>query len=80
VLGGWDRVRRKTEVLAGGEVIGRETVLLTGAETMFRVTAFPREVGKMEDHLRRFLRHTRLEAIQWVNINRQRLTFHTIRR
>ncbi len=80
VLGGLENVERQIEVVMGERVIGPQNVLLTGPSTMLRVTAFRREPSLFEDHLRRFLKHTRLDAIQWVNVTRRQLTFRTLRR
>jgi hypothetical protein len=34
----------------------------------------------MRDHLTRLLEHTRLQAIQWINLNRHRVEFTTLRK
>jgi len=33
----------------------------------------------MREHLKRLLHHTRLKSIQWVNLNRHRVEFATLR-
>ena len=35
---------------------------------------------RFEDHLRRFLSHTTLHGIHWVNIRRDVVTFHTLQK
>lgn len=35
---------------------------------------------RYESHLRRFLAHTSLECIQWINVGRKVVTFKTIKR
>jgi hypothetical protein len=44
----------------------------------FAVTASTHQPAAVLDHQRRFLRHTPLRAIQWVNLNHRQIEFRTI--
>ena len=44
----------------------------------FKLTAFSGQLDAFESHARRFLHHTALDAILWINIARERLTFPTL--
>ncbi len=79
VLGGLDCVEREVDVVSGDRLIGAQQVLLAGPGSMLKVTMLRGELNSMEYHLRRFLQHARLEAIQWVNITQGQLTFCTLR-
>ena len=68
------------EVISGTRVVGTQKVLLTGPTAILKVTAFRRNPTLLENHFKRFLRHTHVEAIQWVNITRRQLAFRTLRR
>jgi hypothetical protein len=46
----------------------------------FKVTALPEDSNLFEIHARRLLEHTRLDAIQWINVARKEVSFRTIRR
>jgi len=37
-----------------------------------------KQAGAMRDHLARLLHHTRLKAIQWINVNRHLAEFTTL--
>lgn len=38
----------------------------------------PEQVSQFEEHLRRFLRHTELGCLQWINITLHRVMFRTV--
>jgi GxxExxY protein len=44
------------------------------------VTASVHRPQVVQEHHRRFLEHTRLRAIQWINLNRQTVSLHTIQK
>ena len=80
VLGGLERIEHEIDVISDETVVGKQPVLLTSPKSMLKVTAFHREPNLMEGHLQRFLRHTRLDAFQGVNVTGRCLTFRTLRR
>jgi hypothetical protein len=51
---------------------------LLNEDTGFALTTKPEGAGAMRDHLGRLLDHTRLKAIQWINLNRHRAEFTTL--
>ena len=80
-LGGEVPVFREVEVVSDGRTIGRQKVRLAGPAAAFKITAMtPDGISRFEDHVRRFLDHTRLQAIHWINVTRELVTFRTIRR
>jgi hypothetical protein len=61
--------------------VGWDKVHAAGANAALQVTALPRSAHPgFEDHTLRYLQHTSLAAIQWINITRRQLTFKTIHR
>jgi hypothetical protein len=64
---------------AGGHVLGTQEQHLLNPEIALRLSAVdPDDCPYFEHHLRRFLAHTSLTAIQWINITRSRVSFKTI--
>lgn len=77
-LGGEAKVIREVEVASAHGVIGTQKVQHLANDIAFSITASIHRPQAVEDHHRRFLQHTPLRAIQWVNLNRQTVSFHTI--
>ena len=64
---------------AGGHILGTQEQHLLNPETALRLSALdPDDCPYFEHHLRRFLAHTALNAIQWINITRSLVSFKTI--
>jgi len=80
-LGGDAKVLSDLEVVLDGRAIGRQKVRLASPDAAFKITAIaPGETARFEVHLQRFLEHTRLQAIHWINVTRELVAFKTIRR
>jgi GxxExxY protein len=80
VFGGDDAVLRNIEIIADDVKIGEQTVRLTSSCAIFKVTAIHESEQRYEQHARRFLNHTRLPAIHWVNVNRETVRLKTLLR
>jgi GxxExxY protein len=79
-LGGEKAVVQDVEVLVGNQPIGKQRVLCAAARVGFQFTAHKRnDEGAFEEQLRRFVRHTALDAMHWINITRQTVLFRTVR-
>jgi GxxExxY protein len=77
-LGGAEHVVRPVSVLSGARPIGQQMVHLLTGDTAFAFTAVTGDSGPMEDHQRRFLKHTELKHIQWINLNQHQIEFRTL--
>jgi hypothetical protein len=73
-------VTHDIEVVSGGKVLGPQTFRLVAPGIAFKVTALPEDSNLFEIHARKLLEHTRLDAIQWINVARKEVSFRTIRR
>lgn len=69
----------KVEIRIAGRSLGSQAVRLVAPRIALRITALPPD-GQPEyrAHLCRFLDHTDLDAVQWINITRQLVQFKTI--
>jgi GxxExxY protein len=66
------------EVLDGDRVAGRQPANLIASDIALACTAFTERADAMEAHLRRLLLHTRLQAVQWLNFNRENIELVTL--
>jgi hypothetical protein len=77
-LGGPSVVCRAVEVFSGSRRLGTQNLNLLNEDSGFALTTKPRDTGAMRDHLTRLLHHTRLKAIQWINLHRHLVEFTTL--
>lgn len=78
-LGGPERVLSAVNIVLNGHIVGRHKVRLSGPATAFKITALPNDgLARFEDHATRFLQHTSLTAIHWINLTRENVNFRTI--
>jgi hypothetical protein len=77
LLGGESNVLRHVDVLSNGDTIGAQQFKTVVPDVAFRITTMDNPQS-FESHAARILSHTRLRAIQWININREEVWFTTI--
>lgn len=76
--GGKENVIKKVDIKKDERILGEQKVHLLNSKTAFKISAAKRYVAHYEQHLRLFLRHTSLMAIQWINFSNHDITFKTI--
>lgn len=79
-LGGEAQVLREVSVGSEGASLGGQKMHLLADDIAFSVTASTHQPESVFEHQQRFIRHTRLRAIQWVNLNHSRVELRTIER
>ena len=77
-LGGDDCVVREINIDSAGELVGTQKMHLVDDDIAFSVLASTHRPALVLEHQRRFLKHTPLRAIQWINLNHQQIEFRTI--
>lgn len=77
-LGGPSEVIREVEVRSGFGLLGKQRVHLIAPDVAFSVTSAVHHPDVVGDHQRRFLQHTTLRALQWINLAGQTATLTTI--
>jgi GxxExxY protein len=77
-FGGEENVIRDTPVIRDGVEVTTHKVHLLTPDTAFKVTAVGDHLETVEEHMRRFLHHTPLRTIQWVNLYQHDVTFTTL--
>ena len=77
-FGGEEKVCRPVEVSKGGRALGPQRMTLLNAETAFHISAASTQLDVHENHVTRLLRHTKLRAIQWLNLNKHQISMKTL--
>jgi hypothetical protein len=71
-------VVREINIDSAGELVGTQKMHLVDDDIAFSVLASTHRPALVLEHQRRFLKHTPLRAIQWINLNHQQIEFRTI--
>ena len=79
-LGGLDLVVQPIPIHSNGRIVGSQPVHLLTGDTAFAFTAITGQHSAMQEHQSRFLKHTSLKFIQWINFNRSQIEFRTLAR
>jgi len=77
-LGGPGKVIRPVEIFSSRGLLGEQDVHLLAPDTAFAFSAVTDRVDAMREHQLRFLKHSALCHIQWINLNRHRIEFTTL--
>lgn len=77
-LGGGASVVHEVEVFSGSRRLGTQNFNLLNEDTAFALTTKKEGLGGIRNHLDRLLHHTRLNAIQWINLNGHAVEFSTL--
>ena len=68
LLGGEERVIQEVPVVRQGIIVSKQRVHLLNKDTAFTITGNGDDMGTVEEHIRRFLSHTALQSVQWINL------------
>jgi GxxExxY protein len=79
-LGGDEKILQDVEIVSGDTILGPQKFRLVAPGVAFKVTALSAASDMFEIHARRLLEHTRLDAIQWINVALNEISFRTIHR
>jgi GxxExxY protein len=77
-LGGDERVIQNIDIVSDGRCIGRQRVRVLDADSMFNFTALSGSLDSFESHARRFLNHTNLNHLMWINASLHKVTLRTL--
>jgi hypothetical protein len=78
LLDGPAAVQKPVEVSSGSRVLGTQTLHLLTSDTAFAISAVTEQPEQYGTHLSRFLGHTRLARLQWINLNHHQIEFRTL--
>jgi GxxExxY protein len=77
-FGGPEVAMQRIGVYDHGTQVGTQETCLIADDTAFALTAMKKAKADMKDHLQRFLEHTTLNAIQWINMDNHDIEFCTV--
>jgi len=77
-LGGEDRVIRKVDIISEGRCIGHQKIRFVGENATFKFTAFSGALENFESHTMRFMEHTSLKHLLWINVTLRTVTMKTL--
>jgi GxxExxY protein len=77
-LGGPERAVQPIPIHSNGRLVGPQPAHLLTGDTAFAFTAINGKHSVMQDHQSRFLKHTPLRYLQWINFNRHQIEFRTL--
>lgn len=77
-LGGEDRVVQEIDVVSVGRWISHQKVRLVGTDAIFKFSALSGTFENFEWHALRFLRHTDLKHLLWINVTLRTVTMKTL--
>ncbi len=77
-FGGEEQTIRPIPISNSSRILGRQKVRLLNPKTSFTISATTKNIAYYGKHLKQFLDHTDLKAIQWVNLNHQHIEFRTV--
>ena len=61
-----------------GRIVGAQRMCLLDAGTAWHLSAVRQHAATYQTHVVRLLRHTRLERIQWINLDQRTVTLRTL--
>lgn len=79
-FGGETHCVQRIELNDGTQTLGTHRVQLHADQKAFIVTSLQRDQAAYRRHLDVLLAHTKLSAIQWINLNRARVEITTVER
>ena len=77
-FGGEDHVISPIPIIEGDRTLGLQKVRLLNPKTSFTISATTKNIDYYRSHIKRFLDHTPLKAVQWVNFNQHKIEFRTV--
>jgi len=63
-------VVRKIDITNGSRYLGKQKVHMLNPQIAFHISSIKHRAISYEKNINRFIQYTPLEAIQWINFNR----------
>ncbi len=76
--GGEEAVIKMIDAWQGSRHLGRHKTYLINSDISFKISSVTKDEKKYENQCRRFIQHTSLKALHWININHNKALFETI--
>lgn len=79
-LGGKSKMVRMIDIVDNSIVIGQQKAILLGEDTALHFAGISNTFKGYYNHISKFLYHTDLKAVQWINFNKNKITLTTIKK
>lgn len=79
-LGGKEHIIRPVEIHSQTTLLGQQKIPLLSTTEGFCLTSLTKNIPAYKKHLIRFLKHTHLESIHWINFNRSQINLTSLPR
>ncbi len=76
--GGKDNIIKKVDITIDSKIIGSQKVHMLNSETAFHISSIKKGNKSYEKNIYRFIKYTPIKGVQWINFNRDKITFKTI--
>jgi GxxExxY protein len=77
-LGGEDRVVHEIAVISEGRCLSHQKVRCAGKDSLFKITALTDGLENFESNAMKFLQHTHLKHMLWINVTLRNVTMKTL--
>ena len=78
VLGGEECVLREIAIVNDGRRLGCQKVRLVDDHTILKITGLHADRNGYRSHITKFINHTELDHVMWVNVTLHQVTFSTV--
>ena len=79
-LGGRDNLIRRVDILNGSTVIGQQKAIMLNDHTVMHISGIPGTLKHYKKHILRFLEHTNMATVQWINFDKQNISLITLKK
>ena len=69
---------RPVDVYFNGQIAGNQKMHLLNNTTAFHLSAITRKFASYDNNIKRLINHTNIDAVQWINLNHNNISFKTI--
>ncbi|MCK5528759.1 MAG: hypothetical protein KAI74_03685 [Kiritimatiellae bacterium] len=69
---------RPVDVYFNGQIAGKQKMHLLNNTTAFHLSAITRKFASYDNNIKRLIRHTNIDTVQWINLNHHNIKFKTI--
>lgn len=76
--GGIENNVGRVDVIKDSRLLGSQSTPILNNEVAFKLSSVTKSIQSYERHLRHFLNHTSLKAMQWINFNHHQIVFKTL--
>ena len=77
-LGGADTIVAPVKIYFNGKTVGMQKMHLLDSKTAFHLSAITRSLKGYEANMRRLIKHSEIENVQWINFNKREIKIKTI--